>query len=106
MILGSAELRALWESELGQMRERIAEIRKVLAAKLAECVPHHDFRFITKQRGLFSFSGLELPVLVALREKPSVYALDNGRICIAALNSKNIDYVVDSIAQVLQDQSA
>ncbi|MBI4291016.1 MAG: aspartate/tyrosine/aromatic aminotransferase [Betaproteobacteria bacterium] len=100
-VLGNAELRALWEKELGGMRERIRDIRRQLVEKLQARVPGSDYSFVTKQRGMFSYSGLSKDAVTKLREKFSVYAVDSGRICVAALNSRNVDYVADSIAKVI-----
>lgn len=99
--LATPELRALWEKELGEMRVRIREMREMLVAKLKQKAPSHDFDFVTKQRGMFSYSGLTKPQVERLRNEFSIYALDTGRICVAALNTKNIDAVVDAIAKVL-----
>jgi len=100
-VLNNAELRALWESELAQMRERIKTMRRQLVDKLRDRVPQADFGFVLRQRGMFSYSGLTRDQVIRLREVYAVYAIESGRICVAALNSKNIDYAVDSIARVL-----
>ena len=100
-VLGSPELRALWEKELGGMRDRIRVMRQQFVAKLKERVPGSDYSFVMQQRGMFSYSGLTKGQVDQLREKHSVYAIDTGRICVAALNSKNIDYVVDAVAKVI-----
>jgi aromatic-amino-acid transaminase len=100
-VLGNAELRAQWEKELGGMRERIRDIRRQLVEKLQAKVPGADYGFVIKQRGMFSYSGLSKDAVTKLREKFSVYAVDSGRICVAALNSRNVDYVADSIAKVI-----
>jgi aromatic-amino-acid transaminase len=65
-------------------------------------VPDADFGFVLNQRGMFSYSGLTKAQVQRLREQYSVYAVDTGRICVAALNSRNIDYVADAIAKVLR----
>jgi len=101
MALTSAQLREIWEIELGGMRERIRAMREALVAKLAERAPGVDFDFVRKQRGMFSYSGLNREQVQRLRDEFSIYAVDTGRICVAALNSKNIEYVADSIAAVL-----
>ena len=106
LVLGNPELRELWEIELGGMRERIREMRELLVRKLAERAPGHDFAFVREQRGMFSYSGLDKAQVGRLREEFSVYAIDTGRICVAALNSKNIDYVADAIASVLATVTA
>jgi aromatic-amino-acid transaminase len=99
--LSTPELRKLWEEELAGMRVRIREMRHALVAKLKEKAPGHDFDFVIKQRGMFSYSGLTKAQVERLRNEFSVYAVDTGRICVAALNSRNIDTVVDAIAKVL-----
>jgi len=99
--LATPELRKLWEEELGGMRVRIREMRQTLVQKLKEKVPGHDFDFVIKQRGMFSYSGLTKAQVERLRAEYSIYAVDTGRISVAALNSRNIDSVVDAIAKVL-----
>lgn len=99
--LSSPELRQMWEEELAGMRVRIREMRQALADKLKQKAPGHDFSFVVKQRGMFSYSGLTKDQVTRLREEFSVYAIDTGRICVAALNSRNIDAVTDAIAKVL-----
>lgn len=100
-VLLSPELRKLWEDELARMRERIKVMRRQLVEKLRARVPGADFSFVLEQRGMFSYSGLTRDQVIKLREKYAVYAIESGRICVAALNSKNIDYAVDGIANVL-----
>lgn len=101
-VLASAELRRLWEQELSQMRERIRVARKSLVDMIQARMPGRDFSFVVRQRGMFSYSGLSKDAVARLREEFSVYAIDTGRICVAALNSKNIEYVADAIAKVLR----
>ena len=101
-VLNDAQLRKLWESELGGMRDRIKSMRKALVEKIAARVPGADFSFVLKQRGLFSYSGLTREQVLRLRSEFSIYAIESGRICVAALNSKNIDYVADAIAKVIR----
>jgi aromatic-amino-acid transaminase len=101
-VLGSPELRVLWERELGEMRERIKTMRKLLVEQIHARVPGADFSFIAKQRGMFSYSGLTKEQVRRLRAEFSIYAIDSGRICVAALNSRNIDYVADAIAKVIR----
>lgn len=100
-ILGSSELRTQWEAELGQMRDRIKIMRKQLVDKIRAQRADFDFSYVIDQRGMFSYSGLTKEHVRRLREEYSIYALDSGRICVAALNSKNIDYVANAIAKVL-----
>jgi aromatic-amino-acid transaminase len=98
IILNHPELRPLWERELEEMRRRILEMRDLFAKRLKEALPHRDFSFILKQRGMFSYSGLSVEVMKTLRERHHVYGLDSGRICVAAINHKNVDYICESIA--------
>ena len=65
-------------------------------------MPDADFDFVIEQRGMFSYSGLTAEQVNRLREEYSIYAIDTGRICVAALNSRNLDYVADAIAAVLE----
>lgn len=101
MILMSPELRALWDKELGGMRDRIKTMRSELVAKIRAIRSDFDFSFIVRQRGLFSYSGLTKAQVQRLREEYSLYAIDSGRICVAAINSRNVDYVARAIASVL-----
>jgi aromatic-amino-acid transaminase len=106
LVLANPELREIWEVELGGMRERIREMRELLVKKLASRAPGQDFDFVHRQRGMFSYSGLNKAQVHRLRDEFSIYAIDTGRICVAALNSKNIEYVADSIASVLDTVAA
>jgi len=101
MVLNTPELRALWEKELGEMRVRIKAMRQKLVDGLKAAGVKADMRFITQQIGMFSYSGLSKDQMVRLRNEFGVYGTDTGRMCVAALNSKNIDYVCASIAKVL-----
>ncbi|TCS35845.1 aromatic-amino-acid transaminase [Paucimonas lemoignei] len=100
-VLATPELRKLWEEELAAMRVRIKEMRKELVEKLKAKAPGQNFDFVIQQRGMFSYSGLTKEQVHRLRDEFSIYAVDTGRICVAALNSRNIDAVVDAIAKVL-----
>jgi aromatic-amino-acid transaminase len=101
-VLTSPDLRALWEEELGRMRLRIRSMRQQLAEQIRARVPGADFSFVIRQRGMFSYSGLSKEAVARLREQFSIYAIDTGRICVAALNSHNIDYVADAVATVIR----
>lgn len=100
-VLTTPELRKLWESELAGMRDRIKAMRKLLVEKLHARVPGSDFSFMLRQRGMFSYSGLTKAQVERLRSEHAVYAVDTGRICVAALNTKNVDKVAAAIASVL-----
>jgi aromatic-amino-acid transaminase len=99
-VLGTPALRAQWEAELGQMRERIREMRSALAAKLAALQMPGDLSFITRQKGMFSFTGLSAAQMQRLRTEFAVYGVDSGRICVAALNHRNLDAVAQAMATV------
>ena len=100
MVLSTPELRQQWEEELAGMRVRIKEMRNLMVEKLKEKAPGRDFEFVRRQVGMFSYSGLTKEQVGKLREQ-SIYAVDTGRICVAALNSTNLDRVVDAVAKVL-----
>lgn len=101
-VLSSPDLRKQWESELAGMRERIRSMRERLVEGLAQRRVGRDFSFVRRQRGMFSYSGLTAAQVDRLREQHGVYAVSTGRICVAALNSGNIDPVCDAIAAVLK----
>jgi aromatic-amino-acid transaminase len=101
-VLGSPELRATWEQELGEMRDRIRAMRHGLVEKLKAAGIDRDFGFVSRQRGMFSYSGLTSPQVDRLREEFGIYAVSTGRICVAALNTRNLATVADAIAVVLK----
>ena len=100
-VLGKPEWRALWEQELGEMRTRIKSMRQALADGLKAAGVAQDMSFITRQAGMFSYSGLTKEQMQRLRSEFGVYGTDTGRLCLAALNSKNIAHVCQSIAKVM-----
>ena len=100
-VLNSPKLRQMWEDELAEMRGRIKAMRQGLNQKLAAAGVQQDFSFIEAQRGMFSYSGLTADQVVKLQEQDGIYALSTGRICVAALNTKNLDRVAQAIARVL-----
>lgn len=101
-VLGSSELRQMWEDELAGMRDRIRAMRSSLVEKLAAKGVDQDFSFVVKQRGMFSYTGLTSAQVDVLRNEFGIYAVGTGRICLAALNSNNIDAVADAIAAVVK----
>ncbi len=100
-VLETPELRALWERELAGMRDRIRTMREQFVELMRARLPGHDFNFIMSQRGMFSFSGLSKAQVSRLREEHGVYAVDSGRICVAALNAGNLVHVCDAVASVI-----
>ena len=100
-VLANPEWRATWEKELSEMRLRIKAMRQKLVDGLKAAGVKQDMSFITTQIGMFSYSGLNKDQMVRLRSEFGVYGTDTGRMCVAALNSKNIDYVCQAIAKVV-----
>jgi aromatic-amino-acid transaminase len=100
-VLNTPALRAQWEGELTEMRMRIKAMRQKLVDGLKAAGVQQDMRFITDQIGMFSYSGLSKDQMQRLRSEFGVYGTDAGRMCVAALNSKNIEYVCASIASVM-----
>ncbi len=101
-VLSSPELRKLWEEELAGMRDRIRVMRTGLVDKLKARNVAQDFSFIAQQRGMFSYTGLTADQVERLKTEFGIYAVSTGRICLAALNTKNLDYVADAIAAVVR----
>ena len=100
-VLNTPALRQQWEQELGAMRVRIKQMRQALVEGLQAAGIEQDMSFVTRQIGMFSYSGLSKEQMVRLRSEYGVYGTDTGRMCVAALNSGNIAYVCESIAKVL-----
>jgi aromatic-amino-acid transaminase len=105
-VLSTPALRSLWEYELAGMRERIKRMRGELQRRLVAAGAGIDTDFITRQRGMFSYSGLTKAQMQRLRSEFGVYGVDSGRICVAALNERNLDTVVAAIAQVTEKAPA
>ena len=101
-VLNTPELFALWDQELAGMRDRIRLMRTQLVDKLKEYGVQQNFDFVKQQRGMFSYSGMTSAQVDRLREEYGIYAVSSGRICVAALNSGNIDAVAKAIAAVLK----
>jgi aromatic-amino-acid transaminase len=102
-VLASADLRARWETELDVMRARIKSMRARLVDLLEQRLPGTDFSFVRRQRGMFSYSGLTAAQVDRLRTEHAVYALSSGRVCVAALNARNVETVAEAIADVVRD---
>jgi aromatic-amino-acid transaminase len=102
LVLTTPTLRKMWEEELAGMRERIRSMRHALVAKLHAAGVQGDLSYITQQVGMFSYSGLNATQMQRLRSEFGVYGVDSGRICVAALNSRNIDAVAAALAKVMQ----
>jgi aromatic-amino-acid transaminase len=100
-VLNTPELRAMWEAELGEMRERIRTMRLAMVEQLKVLGAKRDFSFVAQQRGMFSYSGLTTEQVERLKSEFGIYAVGTGRICVAALNQRNLPVVTQAIAQVL-----
>ena len=102
MVLSTPALRTQWEQELASMRERIRSMRAALVDRLQAQGVKADLGFITRQKGMFSYSGLNAEQMEKLRAEHGIYGVSTGRICVAALNSHNIDYVAKAMAAAMQ----
>lgn len=91
-----------WVGEVYEMRDRIRAMRQKLQDALSAKVPGRDFSYFTKQRGMFSFTGLNPAQVERLQTEFGVYMVNNGRMCVAGLNNQNIDYVANAMAEVLK----
>jgi aspartate/tyrosine/aromatic aminotransferase len=100
-IMNDPQLRGLWEDEVKAMRERIHQMRELFVKTLKEKGAKGDFSFITKQNGMFSFSGLTKEQVQVLREKYSIYIVGSGRINVAGMTADNMDRICEAIAAVL-----
>ena len=101
-VMNTAELRAIWEGEVAEMRVRIKAMRQKLFEVLTAKVPGRDFSYFVKQRGMFSYTGLTPEQVDRLREEFAVYLVRSGRMCVAGLNTRNVEYVADAMAAVLK----
>lgn len=100
-VLGDPQLRAQWEQEVTTMRERINGMRHLFVETLNEKGVQRDFSFITRQRGMFSFSGLTPAQVKALRDEYAIYIVGSGRINVAGMAESSMDYLCSAIADVL-----
>jgi len=100
-VLGEADLRARWEGELAQMRERIQSMRRALHGALAKKLPGRNVDYLLTQRGMFSYTGLTAAQVDRLRDEHAVYLIRSGRMCVAGLNGRNVQAVADAMAAVL-----
>ena len=99
-VLASPELRQMWETELSGMRDRIRAMRTGLVDAIKAQGVAQDFSFVVQQRGMFSYTGLTAAQVERMKDEFGIYAVSTGRICLAALNTKNVDYVAKAIAAV------
>jgi len=102
MVMGDSGLRAQWLAELTEMRDRMNTLRALLVSKMAEKSPEHDFSFIQRQFGMFSFLGIDAEQIARLRDEFAIYIVGSSRINVAGISNSNIDYLTDSLAAVLR----
>ena len=101
-VLTTPALRTMWEEELASMRDRIKATRQQLVQQLQAAGVQGDLSYVTRQMGMFSYSGLSQQEMQRLRREFGIYGVDSGRICVAAINSRNIGAVVAALAKVMQ----
>ena len=101
MVLTTPALRQMWEDELAGMRLRIKRMREALVQRLTDAGVKQDMGFILRQKGMFSYSGLGAAQMQRLRGEFGIYGIDSGRICVAALNQRNLGPVAAAIAKVV-----
>ncbi|OTG76658.1 aromatic amino acid aminotransferase [Acinetobacter sp. ANC 4169] len=101
-VLQDEQLTASWKAELQEMRERIIKMRHILKDKLSLALPERDFSYLVKQQGMFSYTGLTAKQVDILKDQYGIYLVRSGRMCAAGLNLSNIDYVAESIAEVIK----
>lgn len=101
LVLNSPELYASWVSDVDAMRGRIQQMRQLVHDKLQHLAPNYDASYMLKQRGMFSYTGLSQAQILRLREEFGVYMLDSGRISVPGLNTQNVDYYAQALAQVV-----
>ncbi len=100
-VLSDAALRKLWLGEVDVMRQRIQGLRHEVVKELARCCPQRDFGFIARQRGMFSFFGIDTGQVRELRTRHHIYMTDDSRMNVAGLRRENLEYFARSVAQVL-----
>ena len=100
-VLTDPALRASWQADVAAMRERIAAMRRSLHGVLCAKLPGRDFGYFLTQRGMFSYTGLSAAQVDRLRETHAVYLVRSGRMCVAGLNTQNVEAVAAAMAAVL-----
>lgn len=103
IVMNDEALHQQWVGEVYGMRDRIKAMRLKLKSVLEANVPARNFDYITKQNGMFSFTGLTPKQIERLQTEFGVYIVSNSRMCMAGLNVNNVDYVANAMAEVLKD---
>jgi aspartate/tyrosine/aromatic aminotransferase len=102
-ILGNASLHARWQQEVEGMRSRINAMRDLFASTLRAKGVSQDFSFMSRQRGMFSFSGLSPEQVEDLRSEKSIYIVGSGRVNVAGMTEGNMETLCEAIAGVLSE---
>ncbi len=102
IVMNDDALNAKWVEEVYAMRDRIQQMRAQLRAVLESKVEGRDFSYLTTQKGMFSFTGLTPEQVAKLQSDYAIYLVSNGRMCVAGLNTNNIEYVANAMADVLK----
>jgi len=100
-IFSEERLRRSWEQELEAMRLRIQHLRDATVKALAAACPRKDFGYIARQRGMFSYLGIDTRAVHALRERHHVYMMDDSRMNVAGLRMENIPYFAEAVGKVV-----
>lgn len=103
IVMNDEQLHQQWIGEVYGMRDRIKAMRMKLKSVLEANLPEHDFDYITRQNGMFSFTGLTPEQVERLQSEFGIYMVSNSRMCVAGLNVSNIDYVANAMVAVLKD---
>ncbi|BBI67991.1 hypothetical protein PKHYL_21820 [Psychrobacter sp. KH172YL61] len=103
IVMNDEALHEQWVGEVYAMRDRIKAMRLKLKSVLEAKIPNRNFDYITRQNGMFSFTGLTPEQVERLQSEYGIYMVSNSRMCVAGLNTSNIDYVANAMADVLKD---
>ncbi|MGP4848262.1 aminotransferase class I/II-fold pyridoxal phosphate-dependent enzyme, partial [Marinobacter sp. 1Y8] len=103
IVMNDEALHEQWVGEVYAMRDRIKAMRLKLKSVLEAKIPNRNFDYITRQNGMFSFTGLTPEQVERLQTEFGIYMVSNSRMCVAGLNTSNIDYVANAMADVLKD---
>ncbi|SUW65804.1 Aromatic-amino-acid aminotransferase [Buttiauxella agrestis] len=101
LVLNDEQLKANWLAEVETMRRRILDMRQALVSVLKAEMPDRNFDYLLQQRGMFSYTGLSAEQVDRLRDEFGVYLIASGRMCVAGLNSNNVQRVAQAFAAVM-----
>ena len=101
LILNDDDLRAAWEVELNEMRDRLREMRALLHEALRDTAPNRDFSHLVRATGMFCFLGVTADQVARLKKEFAIYMVDSSRINVAGITADNVGHLAASIAAVL-----